>query len=98
MGFEGITVDSYTRAGGNLNVETIGSEYSVILGQIRQAVETLDLGMAQEVSVSAENMTTVIRLLNEEYFVALAIAPNGNLGKGRYLLRVQAPKILESLS
>jgi predicted regulator of Ras-like GTPase activity (Roadblock/LC7/MglB family) len=75
-----------------------GSEYSVILGQIREAVETLELGAAQEVSVSAENMTTVIRLLNEEYFVAIAIAPSGNLGKGRYLLRVQAPKILESLS
>lgn len=97
MGFDGITVDSYSRDGGQLNVETLGSEYSVILGQIKQAAEALELGSAHEVSVQAENMTTVIRLLNNEYFVALAVAPNGNFGKGRYLLRVQAPKLLENL-
>ena len=37
MGFDGITVDSYSRGGGGLNVESIGSEYSVVLGQIKQA-------------------------------------------------------------
>jgi hypothetical protein len=35
--------------------------------------------------------------LNEEYFVALALLPDGNFGKGRYLLRTVAPKLLEQL-
>jgi hypothetical protein len=43
-------------------------------------------------------MTTVIRLLNESYFIALALSPTGNLGKGRYLLRVNAHKLAESLT
>jgi hypothetical protein len=43
-------------------------------------------------------MTTVIRLLNDEYFVAMALRPTGNLGKARYLLRVQANELLERLS
>jgi len=100
MGFDGITVDSYTRDEGSLGadgLEALGSEYSQILGQIKQAVVALELGDAREVAVSAENMTTVIRLLNESYFIALALAPNGNLGKGRYLLRVNAHKLVESL-
>jgi predicted regulator of Ras-like GTPase activity (Roadblock/LC7/MglB family) len=101
MGFDGITVDSYTRDEGTLGfegLEALGSEYSQILGQIKQAVAALELGEAREVAVSAENMTTVIRLLNESYFIALAMAPTGNLGKGRYLLRVNAHKLVESLT
>jgi predicted regulator of Ras-like GTPase activity (Roadblock/LC7/MglB family) len=101
MGFDGITVDSYTRDEGSLGaegLEALGSEYSQILGQIKQAVVALELGEAREVAVSAENMTTVIRLLNESYFIALALSPTGNLGKGRYLLRVNAHKLVESLT
>ena len=101
MGFDGITVDSYTRDEGSLGIEgleALGSEYSQILGQIKQAVVALELGEAREVAVSAENMTTVIRLLNESYFIALAMSPTGNLGKGRYLLRVNAHKLVESLT
>jgi len=98
MGFDGITVDSYSRDPNALNVETMGSEYSVVLGQIKQAASMLDLGITQEVAVQAENMTTVIRLLNDEYFVAMALAPSGSVGKARYLLRVQAGKLLERLS
>jgi predicted regulator of Ras-like GTPase activity (Roadblock/LC7/MglB family) len=98
MGFDGITVDSYNRDGSALNVETVGSEYSVVLGQIKQAASMLDLGTTQEVAVQAENMITVIRLLNDEYFVAMALSPPGSLGRARYLLRVQANKLLERLS
>lgn len=98
MGFDRITVDSYSRSPTALNVESVGSEYSVVLGQIKQAAAMLDLGSAQEVAVQAQNMTTVIRLLNDEYFVVMALEPSGNFGKARYLLRVQAPKLLERLS
>jgi hypothetical protein len=43
-------------------------------------------------------MTTLIRLLNDEYFVVVALQPSGNIGKARYLLRISAPKLLEKLS
>jgi hypothetical protein len=36
-------------------------------------------------------------MLTDEYFVALAVAPGGNVGKARYLLRVSAPKLIENL-
>ena len=98
MGFDGITVDSYTNNSDSLNIETVGSEYSVVLAQIKQAAEMLELGAAQEVAVQAESMTTVIRLLNEEYFVAVTMVPGGNFGKARYLLRTSAEKLRNDLS
>jgi predicted regulator of Ras-like GTPase activity (Roadblock/LC7/MglB family) len=98
MGFDGITVDSYVDEASGIDMETVGSEYSQVLAQIKQAAQLLDMGTAREVAVQAENMTTLMRLLNDEYFVALAIAPTGNLGKARFLLRLQASKLLENLT
>lgn len=98
MGYDGIPVDQYVRNGTALDVATIGMEYSVILKEIRRAAQMLDSGVANEVSIRAERMTTVIRFLNDEYFVAVALAPEGNTGKARFMLRVRAPKILSSLS
>jgi hypothetical protein len=43
-------------------------------------------------------MTTVIRLLNDDYFVAMTLRPGGNYGKARYLLRANAGKLLGELT
>jgi predicted regulator of Ras-like GTPase activity (Roadblock/LC7/MglB family) len=98
MGFDGITVDSYIGERNKIDMETVGSEYSQVLAQIKQAAQMLDMGAASEVAVQAENMTTVVRMLNDEYFVALALEPTGNLGKARFLLRMQAGKLLDNLA
>ena len=42
-------------------------------------------------------MVTLIRVLDETYFLALAMEPGGNQGKGRYLMRVSAPKLAAEL-
>jgi predicted regulator of Ras-like GTPase activity (Roadblock/LC7/MglB family) len=98
MGFDGITVDSYTGSKAKVDMETVGGEYSQVLMQIKQASQMLDMGTAKEVAVQAENMITLMRLINDEYFVALAIEPTGNLGKARFLLRLQSIKLLENLA
>lgn len=98
MGFDGIPVEHYVKDDGTMDVQTVGMEYSVILKDIRRAAEMLDSGNAREVSIQAEKMTTVIRLLNDEYFVAVALRPDGNYGKARFLLRTQGSKLLTELS
>ena len=97
MGYDGIPVEQYLAGDTSLNVETIGMEFSVVLSQIRKAAEMLEAGAAREVTIQAEQMTTVIRLLNDEYFVAVAVAPSGNTGKARDLLRTGAGKLLDAL-
>lgn len=97
MGFDGIAVESYSRDDAEIDINTVGMEYSVILMQIRKAVEMLDAGITREIAIQAEKVTTLVRVLNDEYFLALAITPAGNLGKGRFLLRLAAPKVLAEL-
>jgi predicted regulator of Ras-like GTPase activity (Roadblock/LC7/MglB family) len=98
MGYDGIPLEQYITADAELNVETVGMEFSVVLSQIRKAAEMLEAGTAREVTIQAEQMTTVIRLLNDEYFVAVALKPTGNSGKARFLLRTGASKLIEALS
>jgi predicted regulator of Ras-like GTPase activity (Roadblock/LC7/MglB family) len=97
MGFDGILVEQYVKDGETLEIEPVGMEYSVVLKQIRTASEMLAIGGPREVSIRAENLTTVVRLLNDEYFVAVTLAPHGNAGKARYLLRVSAGDLLKVL-
>jgi predicted regulator of Ras-like GTPase activity (Roadblock/LC7/MglB family) len=97
MGFDGIAVDSYTREGKAIDIQTVGMEFSFIIGQVRKAAEILEIGGVLEFSVRAEKLTIVMRVLNQEYFLALAMTPEGNYGKGRFLLRMAAPKLQAEL-
>ena len=97
MGFDGIAVETYVREGTELDIETIGMEYSFIMMQIRKATESLEVGELKEITIKAERLTTLIKVLNQDYFIALAIEPEGNFGKGRYVMRVVAPKLEQEL-
>lgn len=99
MGFDGIPVDAYVRDAGqdNIDVETVGMEYSVVLRDIKKASDMLEAGPTSEVAIRAERFTTIIRVLNHEYFVALTLRPEGNFGKGRFMLRTASPKLLREL-
>lgn len=97
MGFDGIAVDSWARDNADFDIQTVGMELSMVLKDIQRASEQLDAGGPQEVAIQAEKVTTLIRMLNTEYFVALALRPEGNYGKGRFLLRIAAPKFLDAL-
>jgi predicted regulator of Ras-like GTPase activity (Roadblock/LC7/MglB family) len=97
MASDGIAIDQYSKGDGPFDIESVGMEYSVVLKGVQRAAEMLDAGTTEEVSVQTERLTTVVRMLSDEYFVALAVAPGGNVGKARYLLRVSAPKLIENL-
>ena len=97
MDSEGIAVDSYARGDAPFDITTIGIEFGVVLGSIKRAAESLEAGKAREVAIGTEKMTTLIRTLGDTYFLAVAIRPDGNLGKGRYLMRNAAPKLLAEL-
>jgi predicted regulator of Ras-like GTPase activity (Roadblock/LC7/MglB family) len=97
MDFEGIAIDSYVK-GESLDINAVGAEYSVILKSILRATESLEAGGAREIAIQSDKLTTLIRILTDEYFLALTLTPDGNFGKGRYLMRTAAPKLIEQLS
>ena len=98
MDFEGIPLESYAKTGAVIDIETVGAEVSVVVKGIQRATEMLDAGATREVSFKSDKMITLIRVVNEGYFVALTLSPDANLGKGRYLLRLLAPKLAEELA
>jgi predicted regulator of Ras-like GTPase activity (Roadblock/LC7/MglB family) len=97
MDFEGIPVDSFVRGEAAFDVEAVGAEASVLVKSIQRASEMLNAGGTREVSIQSERLITLIRVINDSYFIALTLRPDGNLGKARYLLRVIAPKLLVEL-
>src|SRR5690349_9246942 len=86
MGFDGIAIDTVTPQDAGVDLQTLLVEFTAILGQIRTAAEVLQTGTVNEVSIGTEKITTLVRLINPEYFLVLAMRPEGNYGKGRYVL------------
>ena len=97
MDSSGIALESYAKDDAPFDINTIGIEFSVVIGQIKRATEMLEAGAAHEVTVGTDKMITLVRMLNDTYFLALTMLPTGNFGKGRYLMRTAIPKLLSEL-
>ncbi|HVE87531.1 MAG TPA: hypothetical protein VND93_31955 [Myxococcales bacterium] len=98
MGFDGIVVETHQKEeAGDVDLQAAWVEYANMLGQLKGAAEALRTGSITEVTVGSERVVTLMRLVSPEYFLALAMRPEGNYGKGRYVLRVTAPKVKAEL-
>ena len=97
MGLDGISVDTYVKLPERVDVNTVAMEFSFILSQVRKAGESLSVGSLEELSVKAQRLLLVCRMLTPQYFVAIAMAPEGNFGKARYLARIAQPALVAQL-
>src|SRR4051812_34270396 len=97
MGLDGIPVDSYVRQANAVDVTTVGMEFSFILTQVRKAGDSLQVGGLEEMSVKAQRLMLICRMVTPQYFVAIAMAPEGNFGKARYLARLAQPALVAAL-
>jgi predicted regulator of Ras-like GTPase activity (Roadblock/LC7/MglB family) len=97
MGLDGIPVDTYVRQNDRVDVNTVAMEFSFILSQVRKAGDSLQVGNLDEMSVKAQRLLLVCRMLNPQYFVAVALSPEGNFGKCRYLMRLAQPALVAQL-
>lgn len=103
MGYDGIAIDTHeVDASGQanppaVNVQSALIESSNIFGQIRQAAAQLEAGGASEFSLRTEKVVAVGRAVSPDYFVVLALAPEGNVGKARYVLRIGAGQLAAEL-
>jgi predicted regulator of Ras-like GTPase activity (Roadblock/LC7/MglB family) len=97
MGLDGISVDSYVKLDDRVDVNTVAMEFSFILSQVRKAGESLAVGSLEELSVKAQRLLLVCRMLSPQYFIAIVMAPEGNFGKARYLARLAQPALVAQL-
>lgn len=99
MGMDGLAVDTHEiEPEGEVDVSSLLIEYSTLISQVRRSAQMFAAGQLEELSIRSEHLTTIIRPVNQDYFLALAVRADGNLGKGRYLLRIHAPKLAKELS
>jgi predicted regulator of Ras-like GTPase activity (Roadblock/LC7/MglB family) len=91
MGYDGIPIDEYVVVGTPFDVQLLSVEYSNVVKEIRRAVEVLKTGFMEEVAITTDLSRVLIRVINDDYFLLLLLAHDGNFGKGRFYLKKYAP-------
>ena len=92
MGNDGIPIEQVTASQAVSSplaedIATAGTEFGRILEEIRKASDAIAGGALTEASVVLDRFSIVFRVIDSDTFMAVVVAPNGNLGKARYLMR-----------
>ena len=98
MAEDGIAVEEYAQRRSRLDLPVLAVEFQSVLGQARKVAGSLDGDASlEELVLLTTRHQLLFRLIDDEYFVALALEPSGSLGKARYLLRGLLRELREGL-
>src|SRR3979409_125138 len=88
MGTDGIAVEKVMgQEGRDANLDVAAAEFTSLIRNAQRTGGDTGLGSLRELVVNLDGSTIVMRLFNREYYMVLALKPDGNLGRGRYELR-----------
>ena len=88
MGADGLSVEKFfNEEGYAANLDVAAAEFTSLVRSAARSGNDLALGDLRELVVALASVTFIMRLFNKDYFVVLAIKPEGNLGRARYELR-----------
>ena len=98
MGRDGIAIDQVLAASDGARAledefSAAGVEFGRILDEIGKASDALGGGALRETVISLTRLNLIFHLVDDEYFVVVALLPDGNLGKARYLIRRHLPAL-----
>ncbi len=79
------------------DLSAAGAEFGRILGDIHKASDSVGGGLMNEVVISLSRFTLLFREIADDVILVLAIGPDGNLGKSRYLMRRYDREIRDEL-
>jgi predicted regulator of Ras-like GTPase activity (Roadblock/LC7/MglB family) len=104
MGLDGIPIEQ-VRASAVIegpdplrgDVTNAGIEFGRIIGDMTKASDSLGTGNLEEAVVSLEAVRLIFRSVEDDLMLVLALQPDGNLGKARYLIRRSLVAIQEEL-
>jgi len=102
MGSDGIPIAEVQpelpeSAGDGTEAAAAGVEFGRVLDEIRKAADGLGAGRLEEVVVGLARCWLLFRAVDEELFLVFALAPRGNLGKARFLMRRHLLDLREQL-
>lgn len=98
MAYDGIPIDEVAVEQTEFDMQLLSVEYATVLKEIKRAVDVIKMGDLEEVFISTSRTRVVVRVLSNDLFAALIMSRDGNIGKGRYLLKLKSFEILRELS
>ena len=99
MGTDGIAVEKvFGEEGKEANLDVAAAEFTSLVRNAQRAGNDIGLGGLREMVVALESATIVMRILSKDYFVVLAMNPQGNLGRGRFELRKAELKLAKEFA
>ena len=99
MGTDGIAVEKvFGEAGLDANLDVAAAEFTSLVRSAQRAGNDTGLGGLRELVISLEGAVMVMRLLSRDYFVVLAMNPQGNLGRARFELRKAELKLAKEFA
>jgi predicted regulator of Ras-like GTPase activity (Roadblock/LC7/MglB family) len=88
MGTDGIAVEKIlSEQGTDANLDIAAAEFTSVVRVTQRAGSDIGLGKLRELVVTLDHAIILMRLMSAEYFIVLALKPDGNLGRGRFELR-----------
>lgn len=88
MGIDGIAVEKVLgEDGADANLDVAAAEFTSLVRNAQRTGGDTGLGNLRELVVALDQSIIVMRLFNREYYMVMALKPDGNLGRGRYELR-----------
>jgi predicted regulator of Ras-like GTPase activity (Roadblock/LC7/MglB family) len=88
MGTDGIAVEKVMSAEAHdANLDVAAAEFTSLIRNAQRSGSDIGLGSLHELVVHLENAVIIMRLFTRDYFVVLALKPEGNYGRGRFELR-----------
>ncbi|MBI5482938.1 MAG: roadblock/LC7 domain-containing protein [Deltaproteobacteria bacterium] len=97
MAYDGIPIDEAAVEQSDFDTQLLSVEYATVLKEIKRAVDVIKAGDMEEVSIATSQTRVVMRVLNDELFIALILRRDGNFGKGRYLLKIKSYDLMQEL-
>jgi predicted regulator of Ras-like GTPase activity (Roadblock/LC7/MglB family) len=98
MGFDGIIIELYKAKGSeDLDLDTLMTEFSFRVDELRKAAESLELGVVSEISIKTADGALLFRTISEEFFSAVLLSDSAHCGQGRWRLRSTIGEITAEL-
>lgn len=97
MGYDCIAIDEFNQGDAGFDVQMMIVEYATAIKEIRRTVEVVGAGNMEEIAITTKNSRIIIRVLNDDLFSVFVMHKDGNVGKARYLMRLNASAMIESI-
>jgi|SRR5665213_213984 len=97
VGLDGLVIDQVSK-GQEFDITVVGAEYATIVKNALKASRSFGLGKTGEIMVSTDKATLILMTVGNDYFTALALGVDGNLGRGRLELKKQSAKFAQALA